>query len=255
MEIIETNLKFKNMDTRNTTERIIVHHADAVNCTAEQIHQWHLNKGWSGAGYHFLVRKNGKIYRLRPEDKIGAHAGGSNYNSIGICFEGNFEVEKMNNEQITAGKVLIRYLKDKYKINTVQKHKDVCATSCPGINFPFDEITKEGILNNIKKIKKDNIVLEYQKAFNETYPYHEKLVEDGIKGVKTKASFNNVFIIKGKKNALIKWMQSRLKAKGFNLTLDGIFGKQTEKAVKEFQKLKGLKVDGIVGKNTINELF
>ena len=50
MEIIETNLEFKNMSTRKSTERIILHHADAKNCSAEGIHRWLFNIGWSGAG-------------------------------------------------------------------------------------------------------------------------------------------------------------------------------------------------------------
>lgn len=89
MNIINTNLNFKQMDTRSSTKRIILHHAAAKRCSAEDIHRWHLNNGWSGAGYHFLVRKDGTIYRLRPEDKVGAHAYGANYDSLGICFEGD----------------------------------------------------------------------------------------------------------------------------------------------------------------------
>lgn len=34
------------------------------------------------------------------------------------------------------------------------------------------------------------------------------------------------------------------------ITVDGIYGKKTDKAVREYQKKKNLKVDGIVGKNT-----
>ena len=83
MNIIETNLKFRTaLTNRNSTNRIIIHHAEASHCTAQDIHQWHLNNGWSGAGYHFLVRKDGTVYRLRPEGKIGAHASGSNSDSI-----------------------------------------------------------------------------------------------------------------------------------------------------------------------------
>ena len=116
MEIIETNLQFKDMSTRKATQRIILHHADAKNCSAEDIHRWHLNNGWSGAGYHFLVRKDGKVYRLRPEDKVGAHAYGSNNNSLGICFEGNYMEEDMPETQKEAGKELVAYLKNKYNI-------------------------------------------------------------------------------------------------------------------------------------------
>ena len=101
MNIIETNLKFRTaLTNRNSTNRIIIHHAEASHCTAQDIHQWHLNNGWSGAGYHFLVRKDGTVYRLRPENKIGAHASGSNSDSIGICFEGSYMTETMPQAQI-----------------------------------------------------------------------------------------------------------------------------------------------------------
>ena len=114
MNIIETNLKFKNsMTNRSATKRIILHHAEASKCTAEDIHRWHLNNGWAGAGYHFLVRKDGSVYRLRPENKVGAHAQGANSNSIGICFEGAYMTETMPQAQINAGKVLVAYLKNK----------------------------------------------------------------------------------------------------------------------------------------------
>ena len=52
---------------RSATRRIILHHAAAVTCTAQQIHQWHLANGWSGIGYHFFVRKDGSVYRGRPQ--------------------------------------------------------------------------------------------------------------------------------------------------------------------------------------------
>lgn len=144
VNIIETNLSFKSMSNRSRTTRIILHHAAAKSCTAEQIHQWHLNNGWSGAGYHFLVRKDGNIYRLRPENKVGAHASGSNSDSLGVCFEGDFMSETMGETQRKAGAELVSYLKSKYGISKVQRHKDVCSTDCPGVNFPFDEIANTG---------------------------------------------------------------------------------------------------------------
>lgn len=42
---------------------------------------------------------------------------------------------------------------------------------------------------------------------------------------------------------------------GFNLKIDGIFGINTEKAVKKFQNNRNLKVDGIVGKKTWSYLI
>ena len=140
MNIIETNLSFKSMSVRSKTTRLILHHAAAKSCGAATIHQWHLNNGWSGIGYHFVVRKNGTIERGRPENTVGAHASGSNSDSIGICFEGDFMSETMSDTQKNAGKELVAYLKNKYGISKVQKHSDVCSTDCPGTNFPFAEI-------------------------------------------------------------------------------------------------------------------
>ena len=132
MNIIETNLEFGALSTRKSTKRAILHHAEASKCTAEDIHRWHLQNGWSGAGYHFLVRKDGSIYRLRPEWAVGAHAKGSNSDSIGICFEGSYMTETMPQAQINAGRELLSYLKGKYGFDKVQAHRDVCSTDCPG---------------------------------------------------------------------------------------------------------------------------
>jgi peptidoglycan hydrolase-like protein with peptidoglycan-binding domain len=45
-------------------------------------------------------------------------------------------------------------------------------------------------------------------------------------------------------------MQELLLAHGFSLRLDGDFGWRTEVAVKQFQRQRGLKVDGVVGPDT-----
>jgi len=45
-------------------------------------------------------------------------------------------------------------------------------------------------------------------------------------------------------------VQKYLKILGYNVSPDGIFGKDTENAIKDFQKSKNLGVDGIAGDNT-----
>ena len=145
ISIKETDLKFNtNLSKRNITRKIVLHHADASNCDAATIHKWHIARGWAGIGYHFVVRKNGTIERGRPIDVIGAHCTGNNADSVGICFEGNFETEKMTDKQIKSGQELMSYLYKTYGLNksNVKRHKDLMATSCPGKNFPFNEIIK-----------------------------------------------------------------------------------------------------------------
>ena len=285
MEIIETNLQFKDMSTRKATQRIILHHADAKNCSAEDIHRWHLNNGWSGAGYHFLVRKDGKVYRLRPEDKVGAHAYGANYDSLGICFEGNFMEEDMPAEQIKAGQELVAYLKNKYNITTVQRHKDVCSTNCPGDKFPFNEIadseTSNEVVSQPQESENKGNVARIQAILNDKYglsiavdniygnetkkslvkglqtelnkQFGSKLAVDGIFGTNTYNACINVR--KGAEGNITYLIQAMLICHSFDIDADGIFGNATENAVREFQKRNGLSADGIVGKNTFNKLF
>ena len=51
MQIIETTYKWAGtLARRSATRRIILHHAAAVTCTPQQVHQWHLANGWSGIG-------------------------------------------------------------------------------------------------------------------------------------------------------------------------------------------------------------
>ena len=52
----------------------------------------HLRRGFSGAGYHYYIRKNGDIKNLRPVEKPGAHARGYNAHSISVCYEGGLDV-------------------------------------------------------------------------------------------------------------------------------------------------------------------
>ena len=187
MNIKETNLKFGNLSKRSKTNRIILHHAAAGTCGAATIHQWHLGNGWSGVGYHFVVRKDGTIERGRPENTVGAHASGSNSDSIGICFEGNFDSETMGAAQKQAGKELVSHLKKKYGISKVQKHRDVCATSCPGKNFPFDEIT--GTSSGTAKPVESKPATSTSKPTSST----SQLTVDGWWGTKTTRRLQQIF--------------------------------------------------------------
>lgn len=59
----------------------------------------------------------------------------------------------------------------------------------------------------------------------------------------------------GSKGDKVRYLQEILNYYGYNVTVDGIFGKKTEAAVKQFQKSRKLNVDGIVGLKTWNALL
>ena len=74
---------------------LIVVHCSATRCdrcyTEHDLTTDHLRRGFSGAGYHFYIRKNGDIKSTRPLERIGAHTRGFNKESIGICYEGGLD--------------------------------------------------------------------------------------------------------------------------------------------------------------------
>ena len=143
MQILETGFKFGALTIRKSTKRVIIHHTASADVPASTIHQWHLNQGWSGIGYHFVVRANGTIERGRPELAIGAHAGSAgNGDSIGVVLTGNFETGAPSTAQMIALTELIKELRGRYGNLAVIGHKDVMATACPGKNFPWDELRK-----------------------------------------------------------------------------------------------------------------
>lgn len=139
MNIIDVGLKFKSLSYGNKPNKLVLHHAEASKCTVQDIHSWHLSNGWSGIGYHYFIRKDGSVYRGRPDGAIGAHCQGSNTNTLGICFEGNYMKETMPTAQYNAGIDLIKYLRGKYGDLTIYGHKELLATECPGSKFPLED--------------------------------------------------------------------------------------------------------------------
>jgi len=136
--MIDTHLQFKSLTPFKQTPTYLVLHHEAGQGTVEQIHKYHLSKGWSGIAYHAYVRRDGSVYAGRPLDKCGGHCSGYNNCSIGICFEGNFETETMTQKQMTGGVKAIGEILAKYPSLKIVGHKELCATACPGKNFPLD---------------------------------------------------------------------------------------------------------------------
>jgi len=54
----------------------------------------------------------------------------------------------------------------------------------------------------------------------------------------------------GARGAAVSQLQNRLRAHGYNVSVDGDFGPATANAVRAFQRAKGLGVDGLVGPST-----
>ena len=96
-------------------------------------------------------------------------------------------------------------------------------------------------------------VLDFQKNNN--------LTQDGIVGRNTWNALLNLnpsanVLKRGSRNSAVLFLQKLLLSFLYPITsLDGIFGAETESAVRAFQNENNLDVDGIVGRNTWNALL
>lgn len=250
LQINEVNYNWNGTLTKRVkTEMIVLHHAAAKSCTPQEVHRWHLNNGWSGLGYHYFIRKDGTIFRGRPEDTVGAHAKGYNSKSIGICFEGDYMAQTMPAIQIEAGKELVAYLKDKYKITKVKGHRDLMATSCPGKNFPFDEIANA----NSIPVPSENLVLAFQHAAQADGYEFSQYGCDGIYGNETANAMRKCVV---KRRSTYQYQNcTKLVQRLLGVNADGLCGPKTEAAIKNFQLQQNLMVDGACGLQTYKKLL
>ena len=116
---------------RTSTDYLIIH------CTAtkpsmdigfEEVNKWHRARGWIGCGYHFIIRRNGKIEDGRTTDAVGAHCKGQNHNSIGIAMVGGMDedmgaaTDNFTPEQWESLKRLVEELHTKYPEAEIKGH-------------------------------------------------------------------------------------------------------------------------------------
>jgi peptidoglycan hydrolase-like protein with peptidoglycan-binding domain len=83
------------------------------------------------------------------------------------------------------------------------------------------------------------------------YQLDRNLVGDGVVGPRTWARLDPPTVRQGSKGQAVTLLQQLLTDYGYHPgVIDGDFGPNTEKAVKDFQTDYGLTVDGIVGPQT-----
>jgi N-acetylmuramoyl-L-alanine amidase len=123
-----------------TINEIIVHCSatpDGKDFTVEQIRQWHLNRGFSDIGYHYVVYRDGTVHAGRPIAEIGAHCKGHNAHSIGVCYVGGMTADNKspNDTRTPAQKsALAKLIGDlclKFKGASVHGHREFANKACP----------------------------------------------------------------------------------------------------------------------------
>ena len=102
----------------------------------------HIERGFRTGGYHWYIRRDGTLIEGRAESEMGAHVGGHNSGTLGICFEGGLEratgpnvgVWNPTPEQEETLITLINNILQRHPtITRVVGHIDLDNTQCPGV--------------------------------------------------------------------------------------------------------------------------
>lgn len=133
---------------RNRTDYIVIHTAAwPGDPSAEEIRRMHMSeRGFDDIGYHYVIRKHGRIEAGRPEAQIGAHCRSMemNYKSIGICLSGDHDTEDMTVDQLQSLASLVNQLRRAYDdipIENVIGHRETGANkTCPGKLVHMDRL-------------------------------------------------------------------------------------------------------------------
>lgn len=121
------------MTLRKRTDLIVVHVTATpphMKIGAERIDQMHKRLGWSGIGYHYVIRRDGSVEPGRDLNSVGAHVAGFNSRSVGISLVGgvNDSGKAENNAtlgQFAALEELVRQLQESFPGAGVCGHRDL----------------------------------------------------------------------------------------------------------------------------------
>lgn len=126
------------MKTRPINKIILHCSATDGDVDIQTIDHWHRLRGWTGVGYHFLIRTDGTVERGRDIDVVGAHCKGQNADSIGICYAGGTRDGKpfdtMTEMQEMRFIKLVDSLRDVFGPLPVHGHNEFAAKACPSFN-------------------------------------------------------------------------------------------------------------------------
>ncbi len=130
------------INKRNIKE-IIVHCSatpEGKDFTVNDIRKWHLARGFTDVGYHYVIYRDGSIHLGRNEAVSGAHCTGHNTISIGVCYIGGLAADGKTpkDTRTPAQKAtllkLLKELKTKYPKAKIHSHKDFANKACPSFD-------------------------------------------------------------------------------------------------------------------------
>lgn len=228
---------------------IAIHYVGNPGSTAAANRNWFENgAGGAHTSAHYIIGLNGEVIRCIPETERAQHAGksyGPQWDAMAKTNNGTYiGIEcchpdasgKFNDATYTSLVELCADICRKYGFNPakdIKRHYDVCGKPCP-LYYVNNPAAWTQLVNDITEK-----VLSSQTSVNDT----------------TKNANSTPVLRCGDSGESVRLMQDLLNAAGAILVADGSFGPKTEAAVKAFQTKQGLTVDGVCGPATWKALL
>lgn len=225
------------MPKRDRTTHLVFHTAAATgDPSRDDIDRWHRQRGWSGIGYHYVIRKDGTVEKGRREDLVGAHCadGGKNHHSVGVVFSGHHgddyhgvPGEPWTPAQEAAWLTLARKLMRKYGIPVahVIGHWEAGARkACPG-----DRIDCDAVRARLAAVADDAPAVD---------PLEAVVLTDSVGG---SGAANRDADVRAVQSALKEAARLTLDARLDPGPVDGLCGDGTEGAIVRMQRRIGMR--------------
>ena len=224
---------------------IVLHHSGVKNgpsgvTAVKQYERFHMDsRGWNAIAYNWLVDEKGVVYEGRGPGIQSGATKGWNSRTEAICYTG-WGAAKVPNEALVSIKALINDIQGRYDHGLwVKGHRDLGNSTCPG-NWLYDWLRA-----GMPVDEGDWAQIDWASITAHL---------DSLKGV---VSHSPLSARRRSRGEDVRAVQQRLSDLGHEPGgIDGIFGRNTARAVIEFQKEFGfLKADGIVVVQTWDVLF
>lgn len=108
----------------------------AVHCTAgnqkqtiEALHAEFKRKGWKNPGYHYVVKPDGGIVQMHPDERASNGVQGYNSVTVNVAYIGGIDAQGNGTDNRTEAQKksltsLLKILKKKYPEAVIQGHRD-----------------------------------------------------------------------------------------------------------------------------------
>lgn len=127
------------MNKRQITHIFVHCTATLPTATVESIQQGWRSIGWKNPGYHYVVKADGTIVQLQPEDKAANGVKGYNANAIHVAYIGALRMlngtkiyeDTRTLEQMAGLRQILRELRGRYPKAIILGHRSVWGEYTP----------------------------------------------------------------------------------------------------------------------------